>query len=153
MHKMFCSNLLHQVYPVVDGGPVEKRYVFFVWLPNVKARLHQLSAALEDAVPAAQAGARSDTSWVSIDYRIAQFDICFMETRQFDIKKKKPSFFNKMFWRWDEVVCLAVSKLVYFTKMEWKHFLCITRVTWSTTGSYYWRKLQRKRQQEVVAGS
>lgn len=97
MHKMFCSNLLHQVYPVVDGGPVEKRYVFFVWLPNVKARLHQLSAALEDAVPAAQAGARSDTSWVSIDYRIAQFDICFMETRQFDIKKTTPHFSIKCF--------------------------------------------------------
>lgn len=42
---------LDQVYPVVDGGPVEKGYIFFVWLPNVEARLHQLPAALEDAVP------------------------------------------------------------------------------------------------------
>lgn len=42
---------LDQVYPVVDGGPVEERYVFFVWLPNIEARLHQISAALEDAVP------------------------------------------------------------------------------------------------------
>lgn len=42
---------LDQVYPVVDGGPVEERYVFFVWLPNIEARLHQVSAALEDAVP------------------------------------------------------------------------------------------------------
>lgn len=43
---------LDQVYPVVDGGPVEERYVFLVWLSNVKARLHQLSAALKDAIPA-----------------------------------------------------------------------------------------------------
>lgn len=42
---------LDQVYPVVDGGPVEECYVFFVWLPNIEARLHQLPAALEDAVP------------------------------------------------------------------------------------------------------
>lgn len=43
---------LDQVYPVVDGGPVEERYVFLVWLPNIEARLHQLSAALEDTIPA-----------------------------------------------------------------------------------------------------
>lgn len=42
---------LDQIYPVVDGGPVEECYVFFVWLPNIEARLHQLPAALEDAVP------------------------------------------------------------------------------------------------------
>lgn len=42
---------LDQVYPVVDSGPVEEGYVFFVWLPNIEARLHQLSAALEDTVP------------------------------------------------------------------------------------------------------
>lgn len=46
-----CLYSLDQVYPVVDGGPVEECYVFFVWLPNVEARLHQLSAALKDAVP------------------------------------------------------------------------------------------------------
>lgn len=30
---------------------MEECYVFFVWLPNIEARLHQLPAALEDAVP------------------------------------------------------------------------------------------------------
>lgn len=48
---MIGCDLLDQVYPVVDRSPVEERYVFFVWLPNIKARLHQLPAALEDAVP------------------------------------------------------------------------------------------------------
>lgn len=43
---------LDQVYPVVDGSPVEERYVFLVWLPDVEACLHQLSAAFEDAIPA-----------------------------------------------------------------------------------------------------
>lgn len=42
---------LDQIYPVVDGGPVEERYVFLIWLSNVKTRLHQLPATLEDAVP------------------------------------------------------------------------------------------------------
>ena len=49
-----AAHSLDQVYPIVDGGPVEERYVFFVWLPNVEARLHQLPAALEDSVPAAE---------------------------------------------------------------------------------------------------
>lgn len=30
---------------------MEECYVFFVWLPNIEARLHQLPTALEDAVP------------------------------------------------------------------------------------------------------
>lgn len=46
-----CLDSLDQVYPVVDGGPVEECNVFFVWLPNIETRLYQLSAALEDAVP------------------------------------------------------------------------------------------------------
>lgn len=46
---------LDQVYPVVDGGPVEERHVLLVGLPDVEARLHQLPAALDDSVPGKQA--------------------------------------------------------------------------------------------------
>lgn len=53
---MIWINSLDQVYPVVDGGPVKERYVFFVWLPNIETCLHQLPAALEDAVPKAEGG-------------------------------------------------------------------------------------------------
>lgn len=53
---MIWINSLDQVYPVVDGGPVQERYVFFVWLPNIETCLHQLPAALEDAVPKAEGG-------------------------------------------------------------------------------------------------
>lgn len=45
------SDSLDQVYPVVDGSPVEKRYIFLVWLSNIKTSLHQLPAALEDSIP------------------------------------------------------------------------------------------------------
>lgn len=47
---------LDQVYPVVDGGPVEERHVLLVGLPDVEACLHQLPAALEDSVPANRQG-------------------------------------------------------------------------------------------------
>ena len=53
---MIRGDSLDQVYPVVDAGPVEECYVFFVWLPNIEARLHQLPAALEDAVPEERGG-------------------------------------------------------------------------------------------------
>lgn len=35
---------------------MKERYVFFVWLPNIETCLHQLPAALEDAVPKAEGG-------------------------------------------------------------------------------------------------
>ena len=42
---------LDQVYPVVDGRPVQKCDVLFVRLTHIVARLNQLSASLEDPVP------------------------------------------------------------------------------------------------------
>lgn len=52
---MHLDDLLDQVYPVVDGGPVEECHVLLVRLPDVEARLHQLPAALEDSVPGKRA--------------------------------------------------------------------------------------------------
>lgn len=42
-----------------------------------------------------------------------------MEAHQF----RKNLFFDKTFWREDEVVLSAVSKLVYFAKPKRQHFL------------------------------
>lgn len=40
---------------------MEERYIFFVWLPNIEARLHQVSAALEDAIPKEKSRKRDQT--------------------------------------------------------------------------------------------
>lgn len=51
MHlKCVLDDLLDQVYPVVDSGPVEERHILLVRLPDVEARLNQLPAALKDSI-------------------------------------------------------------------------------------------------------
>lgn len=45
-------SLLHQLWAVVDGRPVQQGDVLLVGLPDVISRFHQLLAALEDPEPA-----------------------------------------------------------------------------------------------------
>lgn len=58
-------------------------------------------------------------------------------------------FFNKRFWRYGKVVFRPDCFLN--PKLQWKHFLRITWVTWSTARLCHWCKPQRK-PQEVVGG-
>lgn len=59
------------------------------------------------------------------------------------ISKRLP-FFDKKLLLQDEVTFTATSKYMYSIKLQWKHFFCITWVTWATIAFYDWQKRQKE---------